>query len=223
MTNDKGEEGVWRTLPNKAKVFIKNGQSLSEAIAENLRRIDEEQRRKKEEEEAVKNLNIRKTSASEFKEKFDEAKATVKEKDAWRVSSDYTEDDYKEMDCYVTEAGSTYAIHNGDIVSVCKKYGTSDSGRALLKDAVSKGGIKLDAFDGIYGFYTKCGFEPISWCEFNEEFAPQGWNSGRDERENIIFYKYTGKKFTKPLDEFLSDVKPSADYDAAQKKRDDSL
>ena len=110
---------------------------------------------------------------------------------------------------------------DGDIISVCKNPDDSLRGKDLLKMAVANGGKKLDAYSGIFGFYTKCGFEPVSWCEFDEQYAPPDWVKGRDEPEPVIFYKYTGNKSQfEDANEFFAAVPTSEDYGAAQETRD---
>ena len=85
------------------------------------------------------------------------------------------------------------------------------------------GGKKLDSYEGNHEFYVKNGFEPVSWVKFDEQYAPHDWAKGRDDAENIIFYKYTGRKNTITKDDFFKKVKPSADYDTPMKTRDASL
>ena len=125
------------------------------------------------------------------------------------------------MQCYTTKNGSTVAItKDGDIVSVCSNYG-KDKGRTLLEYAIKSGGTKLDSFDGNWEVYTHCGFEPVSWCKFEEKYAPSGWKKERDNPEPIVFFKYSGKnehiKISKK--EFYSKIKISKDYDEAMEKR----
>ena len=140
---------------------------------------------------------------------------------------------YNNARLFITEHGSTVAVReNGDIISVCaylppgadnSPYSTS----TLLKFATTQGGDRLDSFDGNYGFYRHCGFEPVSFCEFEVEFAPQGSKEGYAKNpqdfheEKVIFFKYTGKE-SKYVDEqsFYDNVKVSNDYDAAEYKRD---
>lgn len=66
-------------------------------------------------------------------------------------------------------------------------------------------------------------FEPVSWCQFDEQFAPPGWTKGRDKPEPIVFYKYTGMQYAVSLDDFTASVAMSADYDSAKNQRDNSL
>lgn len=174
-----------------------------------------------------------KTVARKFRETFHAAKAEVAKvapKDAWRVDSTYTDDDYEHMDCYTTQGGSAVAVHDGDIVSVCHRPGDETRGSDLLKHALANGGKKLDAFAGLYGFYAKNGFEPVSWCEFDEQYAPPDWIKGRDNPEPVIFYKYTGRSFDeivrdhgKDAEEFTRRVKASPGYDEARDVRERSL
>ncbi len=174
-----------------------------------------------------------KTVAKKFRETFHAAKAAVaKERPeiAWRVDSTYTDKDYEGMDCYTTPGGSAVAVHDGDIVSVCGKPGDKVRGSQLLKHAVEMGGKKLDAFGGLYGFYAKNGFEPVSWCKFDEQYAPDDWVKGRDAPEPVIFWKYTGRSYDeitrdhgKSDKEFTQKVKASAGYDDAKDVRDKSM
>ena len=139
------------------------------------------------------------------------------------------ETEYPDAQLHITSGGSTVAVtSDGDIISVCGKYGDTMRGRDLMKLAVENGGVKLDSYSGNHGFYVKCGFEPVSWCEWNDEYAPNGWDSSRDKREPIVFYKYTGKVApysaeSLNVNNFISSIPASADYDAAKAKRDLSI
>lgn len=127
---------------------------------------------------------------------------------------------------FISKNGSVATVtSDGDIISVCANKSTrpTDNSKGLLEYAVREGGVKLDSFDGNYGFYRHCGFEPVSWCDFVEEFAPTGWKKSY-KKERIIFFKYTGKQSKyKKKDDFYTAVKPSKDYDAAKYKRDKEL
>lgn len=162
--------------------------------------------------------------AKSLKTAYDKMEETAPEK-AWRVtvhSQQELEEEYPGAKLHITDGGSTVAVtKDGDIISVCKNPDDSLRGKDLLKMAVANGGKKLDAYSGIFGFYTKCGFEPVSWCEFDEQYAPPDWVKGRDEPEPVIFYKYTGNKNQfEDANEFFAAVPASADYGAAQETRD---
>ena len=99
--------------------------------------------------------------------------------------------------------------------------GDSVRGKQLIEYAVKNGGNKLDAYEGLFGFYTKCGFEPVSWCKLDEQYAPPDWRKGEDQPENIVFYKYTGNKsqYT-DVDDLFAKVEASEDYGEAKNARD---
>lgn len=159
-----------------------------------------------------------------FYSKMEKAKESLSEGSRWRVDIHDVED-YKNDKLFVSKGGSCVAVEpNGNIISVCKKQGDNINGKDLIKYAIENGGDRLDAFgDGLYSFYTKQGFEPVSWTPFNEEYAPEGWNKNRDKPEPVIFYKYTGKVTKEPYNEFISRVAPSNDYDTAMEVRDKEL
>ena len=96
------------------------------------------------------------------------------------------------------------------------------TGSQLLASAVKAGGKKLDSYSGNFDFYVKNGFEPISWCKFDEKYAPEGWKKDIDKPEPIIFFKYVGIGNVKNTDaeEFYKNIKFSTDYDEAQFVRD---
>lgn len=177
-------------------------------------------------------INVRELdNPQEFIDSLKKAVNTVDDRFAWRV--EVSDDIANYVDCrmFITENGSTLAIReDGDIISVCafKENGESlDSSRALLEFATRNGGDRLDSFDGNYGFYRRCGFEPVTHIEFNEEYAPPGWIKGKDDPENVIFFKYTGEEVKNAQSvEFYRKVEPIVGddaYDDAYILRDKSI
>lgn len=164
---------------------------------------------------------------NDFIKKLFYARNSNSDDSKWRVSKLVMEDFQKEhpnAKLHITDGGSTIGISNGDIFGVCKNTADKEmSGSTLLQFAVNNGGNKLDSFEGNHDFYIRNGFEPISWCEFDERFKPDGWRKGTDKPERIIFYKYVGKdKVTekyKDANNFFNEVKKSEDYDTAKEKR----
>lgn len=160
-----------------------------------------------------------------------EAKATVakdRPQDAWRVSSPNSavfDEEHPNAKKYTTPGGSTVAITpDGDIVAVCKSTNDSLHGKQLIQFAVKNGGNKLDAFSGLWKFYTQNGFEPVSWTHFvdKEDVRPDDWKPEYG-KEPVVFYKYTGKATNESLEDFKNRVPESKDYFAAQKIRDDQI
>lgn len=165
--------------------------------------------------------------AKSLKTAYDKMEETAPEK-AWRVtvhSQQELEEEYPGAKLHITDGGSTVAVtKDGDIISVCGNPGDKLRGKDLLKLAVENGGKKLDSYSGNHGFYVKCGFEAVSWCEFDEQYAPPGWVKGRDKPEPVIFYKYTGQSNQSRNEQDIFNFIPaSADYDAAQAARNQSI
>lgn len=165
-----------------------------------------------------------KVGPKRFEKAIELAKKTLSASIAWRVTA-HKAKEYKNTRNFVSKGGSTFAItSDGDIISVCKNENDTIKGKDILKEAVKQGGIKLDSFCGNHVFYQKCGFEAVSWCDWEDEFAPPDWKE-EYPRENIIFYRYTGKvpdKIESP-ESFFKRVKKSKDYDAAKDVRNSLL
>ena len=168
---------------------------------------------------------IQSAKAKDFHKNISAAKASNDERDRWRVDV-HDEKDYISDKLHVSKGGSTIAVEsNGNIVSVCHHPGDTETrGRDLLKWAIENGGDRLDAFgENLFNFYTRNGFEPVSYTKFDERYAPEGWAKGVDAPEPVIFYKYTGAKGTMRYNEFLSSGKEFADYDTAYAARDNEI
>lgn len=171
--------------------------------------------------EERKKINFNKVTPVEFRNTLIETKKTVEKSRRWRVD---IHDSYDDIDkIYTSDGGSTLAVEDdGNIVSICKNFKEKIRGVDIMKKAVELGGIKLDSFSGNHRFYQDCGFEAVSWCEFDEEYAPEGWDKNRDYPEPIVFYRYVGKSLSKitSVDEFLKNNKPSKSYKEAENYRD---
>lgn len=116
----------------------------------------------------------------------------------------YEQDDYKDMELFIVNAGAAgMAIKNdGDIVSVfknpdmAKKDDIDKINRILLLTAVKNGGLKMDCFDGFLpSLYCRYGFRPVCKLKFNDEYAPEGWNFERDGRPDVVFMASLGDDY----------------------------
>ena len=172
-----------------------------------------------------KGLQTKCPEPPEFREMMANAKGSHTPETSWRVDI-HSVEEYQNDKLFVTEGGSCIAVEpNGNIISVCRnKNDSSMRGSDLLKMAVENGGDRLDAFgNDLYDFYTRNGFEPVSWTSFNEEYAPEGWDKTRDSPEPVIFYKYTGQKTTESYQDFLARIPSESDYGAAEAKRNKEM
>lgn len=193
----------------------------------------------------------RTANGTEYVDKLQSAKQSIREDSkrkneldkSWRVDVHDAEDYDKSANLYHTQGGSVIAVVHttdddhtkGDIISVCGFVG-AERGSDLLKLAVANGGDRLDSFDGNHGFYIRNGFEPVSWVKFDDEYAPEEWkalNPGfkpgmkdsqlKVPREDVIFYRYTGRKTTESAEDFKKRVAASNSYDEAKKVRNDMM
>ena len=170
-----------------------------------------------------KNNDFRIAGLDEYFTSLKMAKKTQRPNASWRVD-DSDKQHFKHSERYVTKGGSVIAVTNdGDIIGLCKNRKDKINGKELLKFAVKNGGKKLDSFSGNHDFYTDCGFEPVSWCDFDKNYAPNDWVEGRDKEEIIIFYKYVGHPVGISEIEFIKNTAKSRDYDDACETRDISL
>lgn len=173
---------------------------------------------------------LNKVDLETFAEVFKETKEASRKANVntWRVS-DVNIDEFREYhpdaDCYLTPDKSTVAItKDGDIVAVCKNPNDTYTGKDIIDMAIKAGGKKLDSYDGNHKFYMKCGFEPVSWCEWDEQYKPYDWNEDKNKREDIIFYRYTGKTENYiSRDDFKASTDVCIDYDAAMTMRNNSI
>lgn len=124
---------------------------------------------------------------------------------------------------FVTLWGSTYAIENdGNICGLCRNKKDWLNGNEILKLAINKGGKKLQAFgEGLFKFYTKNGFVPVSWVKFDEKKAPKDWKL-EFGKEPLIFYAYNKNKtdYLIPFVSFISKETPCETFEQAYIKRD---
>lgn len=206
------------------------------SLAIQNRQLSKSDKLRKDGPQKEKSINdLTKIDADALADALRKAKATaniVGKQGYWRVANidpKSFEEDHPGANCYATPSGSTFAVtKNGDIVAVCKHpYDDKYTGEDLMEMAVCAGGIKLDSYEHNHRFYVKCGFEPVSWCEWNDEFAPNDWNEDMDMREDIIFYHYVGGhgencRYATIFD-FKDTVAASPDYDTAMAKRDSKL
>lgn len=171
----------------------------------------------------IKDRSIVSTTPQDFHSALSEAKESVRAEDRWRVDIHDLED-YESDKLFATPNGSCVAVESdGNIISVCKNQADKDiRGGDLIDYAVKNGGDRLDAFSGLYYFYAKKGFEPVSWVPFDEQYAPDGWSPAY-KKEPVIFWKYTGKTTKLSMNDFLREVPASASYDEAKEIRDRSM
>ena len=103
----------------------------------------------------------------------------------------YSPEEYREMGakCFLSESGrSGFALKpDGDIISVFSSPGAKE-GRWAMMSAIANGGTKLDCFEGFLSdkFYPQFGFEEYERWEWDDQYAPAGWDYDKYNRPGII-------------------------------------
>ena len=132
--------------------------------------------------ESIKSEILTEEDSKTFHNAITRAKESNSLETRWRVDI-HSEEDYRNDKLFLSKGGSCVAVEpNGNIISVCKNQNDTVMGKDLLKHAVKNGGDRLDAFgERLFAFYTKNGFEPVSWTPFNIEYAPDDWKTAKEK------------------------------------------
>lgn len=127
----------------------------------------------------------------------------------WRVVEGFTPET---AETYIVD-GSTFAIDGEIIYSVCRNKNSKITGQEIIKMAVQNGGKYLYAFGKhLYEFYTKNGFQPKAWMEFDKRKAPIGWT----KEEPLIFYSFNGIiNRNEEMEIFINKKRPSLTFEEA--------
>jgi len=109
----------------------------------------------------------------------------------------HTAKDYSALgaEIHMTPDGKAgYAItKEKELVSVFSKPG-AHLGAAAVRQAVEKGAMKLDCFDGFLpNFYSKFRFIEYNRIEWDDEYAPDGWNYEEFGRPDVVFMRIVKK------------------------------
>jgi hypothetical protein len=134
----------------------------------------------------------------------------------WSVSVPEIKD-VKEGTIIKNENGQAVVSKDGDIKALYKNPESEAKNVAdsLLKEAIKKGGVKLDNFD-IYltPIYKKNGFRIVSRVPFNKQYAPTGWDEAEHGTPDVVAMVYD------PENKLDIEEKQFTDYDEAMAYRD---
>lgn len=132
-------------------------------------------------------------------------------------------EEYSNMKCFIANSGAGgLAVKGNEITSVFKNPKIAKNDRlgsatisTLMIAALRNGGKILDCYDGFLpDFYMQFGFVPVGYKEFNDQWAPDGWNFDRDGRPNLIFMLHSGISLTQTFWEHETEKLPSfKDYE----------
>jgi hypothetical protein len=134
----------------------------------------------------------------------------------WSVSVPEIKD-VKEGTIIKNEDGQAVVSKDGDIKALYKNPESEAKNVAdsLLKEAIKKGGVKLDNFD-IYltPIYKRNGFRIVSRVPFNKQYAPTGWDEAEHGTPDVVAMVYD------PENKLDIEEKRFEDYNEAMTYRD---
>lgn len=112
---------------------------------------------------------------------------------------------------YLSEDGKTgYVLTGGkDLQNLFNNGGIDGSGKAALLHAIQSGAETLDCFDGFLPrLYNQFGFRPYMAYQFDDQYAPEGWNYERDGRPDVVFMQYKGPRDVTAIRSKIGAAKP---------------
>ena len=123
---------------------------------------------------------------------------------------------------FLTQDGLGGVVLNGDeVVSGFMHPEASDRGQGAIISMVSTmvdlGARRLDAYDTVLpGFYAEVGFRPVARVKWDDEFAPEGWDSELYGRWNggkpdIVFMVFDPERIGSSYDKSEGDYVDSYD------------
>lgn len=81
---------------------------------------------------------------------------------------------------YIKKDGELGGLFNGSDVN--------GIGKKLVQKAVDRGADHLNCFDGfLVDYYSDLGFEPVNRIEWDDEYAPEGWNYEKFGKPDVVF------------------------------------
>ena len=108
-----------------------------------------------------------------------------------------TDLEYDTMSCYLAVEGNAgvAVAQDGEICSLFNDSAPSGTGKELVEFAISRGGNKLNCFDGFLPeFYSDLGFQESGRISWDDQYAPAGWNYEKFGRPDVVTMELGGEK-----------------------------
>ncbi|RGL53477.1 hypothetical protein DXC60_09460 [Bifidobacterium adolescentis] len=130
-------------------------------------------------------------------------------------------EEYERCRMFLTEDGKAgFAIAEGDeLVSVFSRPGKHAGGDVVAK-AVELGARRLDCYD-IQGalpcLYGSHGFKPVAYVDWNDDYAPDGWDYGTLGRPRVLAMAVTDDPPAEPAEHVEYDEAVAMARDVARR------
>lgn len=116
----------------------------------------------------------------------------------------HTPEEYENCRMFLTEDGEAgFAIAEGDELASVFSYEGKHAGNAVVAKAVELGARRLDCYDIEYmlpGLYGRHGFKPIAYVDWNDDYAPDGWDYGTLGRPRVLAMAVTDDPPAEPAE-----------------------
>lgn len=105
---------------------------------------------------------------------------------------------------FLTDDGKAgFAIVEGDELVSVFSYRGRHAGDAVVAKAVELGARRLDCYDinhMLPGLYGSHGFSPIAYVDWNDDYAPDGWDYGTLGRPRVLAMAVTDDPPARPAE-----------------------
>lgn len=116
----------------------------------------------------------------------------------------HTPEEYENCRMFLTEDGEAgFAIAEGDELASVFSYEGKHAGNAVVAKAVELGVRRLDCYDIEYmlpGLYDRHGFKPIAYVDWNDDYAPDGWDYSTLGRPRVLAMAVTDDPPVEPAE-----------------------
>lgn len=116
----------------------------------------------------------------------------------------HTPEEYENCRMFLTEDGEVgFAIAEGDELVSVFSYEGKHAGNAVVAKAVELGARRLDCYDIEYmlpGLYGRHGFKPIAYVDWNDDYAPDGWDYSTLGRPRVLAMAVTDDPPVEPAE-----------------------
>lgn len=116
----------------------------------------------------------------------------------------HSPEEYERSRMFLTEDGRAgFAIVEGDELVSVFSYRGKHAGDAMVAKAVELGARRLDCYDinhMLPGLYGSHGFKPIAYADWNDDYAPDGWDYSTLGRPRVLAMAVTDDPPSKPAE-----------------------
>ena len=83
---------------------------------------------------------------------------------------------------------------DGDLQGVINPSGIRGAGKGAIQDAIDRGAVSLDAFDGFLpDYYRQFGFQETGRVPFDPQYAPPNWDYQKYGTPDVVFMRLKGR------------------------------